>query len=200
MKTRNDFVSNSSSASFIVITDSGKEAGPQRDGDIVLPDSKFGETEFGWQTEKYDDFWSKLNWCAIVVKSKRDQERYDTPDETLKEQVKTPWFRFDDMYALLRKVCADAGLGEVSVDFGADCYDDPHGGYIDHQSNIGEEPDNGRMFQSEKTLRDFLFNDGSYIDCSNDNGGRDDDEYDWETRRYSSQPPDYYDARAEVAE
>lgn len=48
------------------------------------------------------------------------------------------------------------------------------------------------MFRTEKTLRDFLLNDGSYIDCSNDNGGRDDDEYDWNKHRYSSQPDDYY--------
>ena len=50
------------------------------------------------------------------------------------------------------------------------------------------------MFQSEKMLYDFLFNSGSYIDNSNDNGGRDDDEYDWKLRRYSSQPEDYYKA------
>ena len=70
MKTRIDFVSNSSSASFIVITDSGKEVRPMYDGDLVLPDSEFGEMEFGWQTDKYNDFWSKLNWCAIVVRTK----------------------------------------------------------------------------------------------------------------------------------
>ena len=192
MKTRIDFVSNSSSASFIVITDSGKEVRPRYDGNLVLPDSEFGQTGFGWQTEKYYDFWSKLNWCAIVVRTKYNQEKYDTPDETLKEQVSKPWFRSDAMLDLLKKVCVDIGFENISVNLAEDYADDEHGGYIDHQSNIGEESDNGRMFRTEKTLRDFLLNDGSYIDCSNDNGGRDDDEYDWNKHRYSSQPEDYY--------
>ena len=192
MKTRIDFVSNSSSSSFIVITDSGNEVRPRYDGNLVLPDRELGQAEFGWQTEKYGDFWSKLNWCAIVVRTKYNQEKYDTPDETLKEQVSKPWFRSDAMLDLLKKVCADIGFENISVNLDEDYADDEHGGYIDHQSNIGEEPDNGRMFRTEKTLCDFLLNDGSYIDCSNDNGGRDDDEYDWNKHRYSSQPEDYY--------
>lgn len=194
MKTRIDFVSNSSSASFIVITDSGKETFPAYEGELALPNAELGEIEFGWQTEKYDDFWSKLNWCAIVVRQKHEQESYDTPDETLKEQIAKPWFRSDKMYDLLKKTCSDAGIGSISINFDQNSYDNLDRGYIDHQSSINEEPANGRMFQSEKTLHDFLFNEGSYIDNSNDNGGRDDDDYDFVKHRYSSQLDDYYKA------
>ena len=96
------------------------------------------------------------------------------------------------MLDLLKKVCADIGFENISVNLDEDYAYDEQGGYIDHQSNIGDEPANGRMFRTEKTLHDFLLNDGSYIDCSNDNGGRDNDDYDFNTRRYSSQPEDYY--------
>jgi len=194
MKTRNDYVSNSSSASFIVITDTGGWTTPavNPDGAVyTLPSLDTGESEFGWQTERYYDLSSKLNWCAIILRSKREQEKYDTPDETLKECVEKPWFRSAEMEKTFMKVCSGAGL---RIELKPESDDDNFECYIDHQSNVGEEPDNARMFQSEKTLRDFLFNDGSYIDCSNDNGGRDDDDYDFNTRRYSSQPEDYYKA------
>lgn len=192
MKTRNDFVSNSSSASFVVITDSGSERVPLPGNAYAVPDADIGESEFGWQTERYSDFGAKLNWCAIILRSKREQEKYDTPDETLEECVKKPWFRSAEMEKTFMKVCSGAGL---QVELKPETEESDFECYIDHQSNVGEEPDNARMFRSEKALRDFLFNDGSYIDCSNDNGGRDDDDYDFNTGRYSSQPEDYYKAK-----
>jgi hypothetical protein len=196
MKTRRDFVSNSSSASFIVITDTGAaQRLSAAEEQYTLPDPEFGESAFGWQTEKYGDVRSKLNWCAIVLRDKREQEKYDNPDETLRECVEKPWFRFAEMEKMFLKVCSDAGL-RVKIRPPSDEYD--YDCYIDHQSAVGEAPENARMFKSEKALRDFLFNGGSYIDCSNDNGGRDEDEYDWTTRRYSSQPEDYYKAKPEL--
>lgn len=58
-------------------------------------------------------------------------------------------------------------------------------GYIDHQSDIAESPENARMFMSEKMLADFLFNDASYIRNSNDSCDNDEDlVYDEKTGDY----------------
>ena len=199
MKTRIDFVSNSSSSSFIVITDSGGFSAPRSDWAeyVSLPDAERGQTEFGWQTEKYRDFWSKLNWCAIAVSDKREMEQDETPDERLKAEVEKPWFRAATMEKRLTDACEKLGYRVEVREIGdADSWEY---GYVDHQSAIYEEPVNARMFETDKTLWDFLTNDGSYIDNSNDNGGRDDDEYDYDKRRYSSQPDDYYRADAPPA-
>lgn len=95
-------------------------------------------------------------------------------------------------------VCAEHGLDVRVHRVGEENEDEVYECYIDHQSNISERPANARMFKSKKALEDFLFNDGSLIDNSNDNGGRD-DEYDcfWdqETGMYSTIPPDYYDVK-----
>lgn len=71
MKTRLDFVSNSSSSSFIVINDTGKyasNADMAGMSELSLPsDAGGGCTEFGWQLQKYYDVFSKLNWAALVI-------------------------------------------------------------------------------------------------------------------------------------
>ena len=194
MKNRKDFVSNSSSSSFIVITDSGVfDASRSRGLEVVsLPNQELGETGFGWQTERYRDFWSKLNWCAIAVSDKREMEKDESSEERRKKEIFKPWFRAADMEQKLKDVCRELGYDvEVRQKDGEDSWDY---GYVDHQSAIYMEPANARMFETTKALRDFLTNSGSYIDNSNDNGGRDDDEYDCDKRRYSSQPEDYYRA------
>ena len=46
------------------------------------------------------------------------------------------------------------------------------------------------MFKDEQTLYDFIANDASYIDNSNDNGGRD-DEWDDDNHCWKDRPHDY---------
>jgi len=184
MKTRSDFVSNSSSSSFIVISDEGKDQSASiakrfyGEEEIGVPFADYGCKEFGWQTEKYYDVFSKINWAALILLTTKRIEEHSTPEELLKQHVGKPWSIASDMEALLKKVCKEH-LGISIFLRQKDPNEDPWGsdrlGYIDHQSDAGESPENALMFESEKSLVDFLFNDASYIDNSNDNGGRDEE-------------------------
>lgn len=192
MKTRNDFVSNSSSSSYIVITNTGKYVNPfiNTFEIIELPMKYDGCREFGWQTEKYYDICSKLNWASIVILDKIDLESGETSSEYLTSEISKPWFRAEAMENMLKKVCKEK-FG-IDVELRKDEYRDHSWevGYIDHQSSIRESPENGRMFMTKEMLYDFLANDNSYIDNSNDNGGRD-DEWDDELECIPPPPNDY---------
>lgn len=63
MKKRITFISNSSSSSFVVISD-GKLDQINEEDTLLVPTSR-GEMCFGWQQERYNDFYSKLNFCAL---------------------------------------------------------------------------------------------------------------------------------------
>jgi len=195
MKARCDFVSNSSSSSFIVISDKGEKKVPNFEGESLFVPCDYGCKSFQWQTERYYDFYSKLNWCAIIIMSLKDQERYDKSSEKLEVDVTKPWFKSSEMANMLTKVCKERFGLSVEIAHYSETDDDDKQldeyydiGGIDHQSNVGESPENARMFMTEKSLYDFLSNSHSFIDNSNDNGGRD-SEFDEAKNMFVFNPP-----------
>lgn len=196
MKTRIDFVSNSSSCSFIVIADNGKHCDvsdvkmhSEREFLYSIP-NKDGCLKFGWQDEMYNSIEDKLNWCGIILldlysacRNADFRAALENKKSTeLNEHYETWRNNFIKWKKMLEKVCKERlGFG-VYLDlnwlklYGADHEDswqafvEPFDCYIDHQSNIFEEPANGKMFESEDTLYNFLAYEGSYIQCGNDNG------------------------------
>lgn len=153
MKIRSDFVSNSSSSSFVVIGGSDNKTMPFEWSliPILLP-SKQGCYEFGWSVNTYNDFWSKLNWCALMI----SDERHNNKEHA------------EEMEALLKEVCAmNFNLNVAIMSDEKIC---ELGAYIDHQSSIVEKPQNAIMFKNSSKLIRFLSSSESYIETGNDNG------------------------------
>lgn len=198
MKTRNDFVSNSSSSSFIVIVDSGSLCSTENIKRVnktcmnyPIPNKDYGCKEFGWQDEAYNTLEDKLNWCGIILLEMYAACRsIEMKASALREKVQNVNPKYEELrekYAkwkkMLENVCKEKlGIGiYVKLDwinlFGGEdpdpdsyAFADLFGCYIDHQSNIFEKPANGKMFESEDALYNFLAYEGSYIQCGNDNG------------------------------
>ena len=160
MKIRKNLVSNSSSSSFIVISD-GKHEQEISVEEGVFVIGEYGEHEFGWQEERYSDVYSKINFCYIQAKEIDNKDYMNMLEEVLKE-------KFPEINTL------------VSVLGGWDSEDEtiehPVFGsvmkmkcsYIDHQSSACEDQ-NLEMFESKEILKNFLFNRSSYIQNDNDN-------------------------------
>lgn len=142
MKIRNSFVSNSSSSSFIVISN-GPISTRSIPIDFVIGED--GNCEFGWEFDRWYDFNSKLNFAYLQSKDNSDWRQ------------------------MLLKVLRDCGAVNISCclsnDYGRD---GKRWAYIDHQSAACEGR-NTEMFDSEEQLIRFLFCPNSYIQGGNDN-------------------------------
>ena len=163
MKIRSDFVSNSSSSSFIIIGRDNYISNELHDRSLELPTYK-GNYEFGWQFSKYDDIYSKLNFCFIILNDIYYYKDNDIP-EWNSELYKKYVDKFKDYKSLFEEVCKNELHLNIKMKFGTtECYV-----FIDHQSNIFEQPDNGKMFESYDNMKDFLLSKDSCIVCGNDN-------------------------------
>jgi hypothetical protein len=142
MKVRTGFVSNSSSSSFVVV-------GKQEPTNLRLPSNyiigQYGECEFGWQEERYEDINDLINFAFL--------QAIDNPI----------WMNM--LEAVLRK------HGVEKIESILDTSYTPNGkrwAYIDHQSSASEGQ-NTEMFKSEYALECFIFSNDSFIQCDNDN-------------------------------
>lgn len=160
MKTRIGFVSNSSSSSFIYVSQNEfdlasfkkkcKIADICRDNRLTI--GNLGALEFGWGWNRYQDFSSKLNWLYLNSLY-LDCEEYK-----------------ENLFAALRKIFGHKL--EIIEDLTTSWSDRNEGGstegYIDHQSNT----DGKELLSNIDDIVKFLANEESYLCTGNDNEDR----------------------------
>ena len=159
MKIRNGFVSNSSSSSFLVIKPGDKQSISLPKNGALIIDGTLGRTEFGWERTGHYDVYSKINFAYLQLLYVKE---YDE-DNKLKS-------RYNKWIKMLEKVIKkETGAGRIEWKITTDWEDKINKcGHIDHQS-AGYEGVNLEMFESESTLKTFLFCHNSYIQGDNDN-------------------------------
>lgn len=157
MKVRTGFVSNSSSSSFVVVSDGTldqktedafMESTRKKHGKFV-PFQNSAECEFGWEEKEYNDVDTKLNWAFLQAYYAKKQMANEKPLALLRRLFKSHRIDIDEC-ALNKAV--DSELA-----------------YIDHQSRCYEKGRHLDIFKSSVKLRSFLFDSCSRLVTGNDN-------------------------------
>lgn len=149
MRIRTDFITNSSSTSFVVIDSKHGHFFPNFESSVLVVDSTLGETEFGWGPEIIRDLGSKINFAYIQTNYGKNEEWLNMLADVITENtnIKTIVWNITDEY---------------------DSKDGKSWGYIDHQSSA-HEGENTEIFDSKDVLKDFIFGRKSCIVLDNDN-------------------------------
>ena len=141
MKIRTGFVSNSSSSSFVVVGDSKTydKLDAQIEYGVLNTGGEYGNDEFGWQEETYNDIGSRLNLCMLLARNHtNDPDAYN-----------------DRILAAVKQIYPEVEYLIFESD-----------GYADHQS---ADDMFGEIFASDESLFNFIFCTDSYITTDNDN-------------------------------
>lgn len=186
MKIRLDYVSNSSSSSFIIIAKTGADCTSgirQRFAYASFDDCCFpndsGKHKFGWEFENTYDFGGKMNFVAfqllylqLIAAGSFGSYYAGNPTED-----------FNRNYEMTKNVCREKFGFDFCLNYDilkGGIREDPVTGkykpyvyldydwYIDHQSSVTENSCM-EMFESEDTLYDFLRFSESYVQGGNDN-------------------------------
>lgn len=169
MKIRLDFITNSSSSSFIAINHESYnnnysliESEEDKDNFVLF---ESGNKEFGWEQREYKDMESKVNYILIQI---ADLDYYSNKNNTgyfsrkiSKELVQSYKSNIESI------LCENLGITKINWDKLKQVIDDSSDIYIDHQSSFYENPYLEDFIMTR--LEDFLFNNNSVIITGNDN-------------------------------
>lgn len=175
MKTRIDFVTNSSSSSFIALKKGDYQEGEKTFKEDIAKYLSSNDwnglklideacKEFGWSPILYNAPADKLNFVLLQVACAKDDLSFYGDED--KEEVEQSIENYKNM---VESVLEEAGIEKIDWD---DINREIIEGdaYIDHQSKI---TDNSLikelLFSSEENLRRFLFNTESCVITGNDN-------------------------------